>query len=183
MNAKEEPRRTTIEPLDPDKHDRVAFSCGVEQVDNYFKNTANKLAKAGNVSVRVMVDNDNGRVIGFYSTNAHAIDYQDLPRKYARTRPGHGTIPAAYISMMGVHEDCSGQGYGGILLADAMKRIARAADQLGVAVILLDVLDCGDPEQLARRKAFYEGFKFQPLPSQPLRLFMPVATVKQLMDA
>jgi len=34
-----------IEPFDPERHDRAAFSCGVEQVDNYFQKAANKLPK------------------------------------------------------------------------------------------------------------------------------------------
>lgn len=70
---------------------------------------------------------------------------------------------------------------GGLLLVDALKRIARAANTLGIAVVMLDVLDCGDLERVARRKALYEGYGFQPLPSNPLRLFLPIATVKALM--
>lgn len=45
---------SVIEPFDPSKHDRTAFSCGVEQVDNYFQKTANKLAKVDNVRLFVM---------------------------------------------------------------------------------------------------------------------------------
>jgi hypothetical protein len=33
--------------------------------------------------------------------------------------------------------------------------------------------------QVARRKALYESYGFQPLPSRPLRLFLPLATVRQ----
>ena len=65
--------RYLIEPFDPAKHDRAAFSCGVEQVDNYFRKTANKLAKAGHVRLFVMVAPDGG-LIGFYAINAHAVD-------------------------------------------------------------------------------------------------------------
>lgn len=43
-----------FEPFDPEKHDRTAFSCGVDQVDNYFRKTANKLQKAENVRVFVL---------------------------------------------------------------------------------------------------------------------------------
>lgn len=43
-----------IEPFDPAKHDRAAFSCGIVQVDNYFQKTANKLAQADNVRLYVM---------------------------------------------------------------------------------------------------------------------------------
>jgi len=172
--------RNAIEPFDPDKHDRTAFSCGVEQVDNFFKKTANKLAKADNARVYVMTSPD-GEVIGFYALNAHAIDYQDLPKKYARTRPGHGSIPAAFLSMVGVDQRRAGQGYGGDLLVDALLRITQAADQIGIAVVVLDVLDDGNPESVTRRKALYAGYGFEPLPSNPLRMFLPVATVRHLL--
>jgi len=45
-----------IEPLNPIKHDRAAFSCGVAQVDNFFRRTASKLTKADNLRTFVMVD-------------------------------------------------------------------------------------------------------------------------------
>jgi ribosomal protein S18 acetylase RimI-like enzyme len=168
-----------IEPFDPEKHDRAAFSCGVEQVDNFFKRTANKLAKAGNLRVFVMVD-ASGEVVGFYAINAHAVDYRELPKAYARSRPGHGSIPAAYISMIGVDQRYAGRGYGGDLLADALQRIALASESLGIAVVVLDVLDDGNPGLTARRKKLYEGYGFASLQSSPLRMFLPVATVRMM---
>ena len=169
----------TIEPFDPERHDRAAFSCGVEQVDNYFQKTANKLAKADNVRLYVMVD-PAGTVIGFYALNAHAVHFTDLPGKFARTRPSHGNIPAAYISMIGRDQKFRGGGYGGDLLVDALRRIAVAADAIGVAVVMLDVLDCGDPDRVARRKTLYESYGFQSLASTPLRMFMAVSLVRHL---
>jgi ribosomal protein S18 acetylase RimI-like enzyme len=172
--------RHIIEPFDAARHDRTAFSCGVEQVDNFFKRTANKLAKADNVRLFVMTGSDGG-VIGFYALNAHAVDYADLPPQYARARPGHGQIPAAYISMIGVDARYAGQGFGGDLLVDGLRRIARAADAIGIAVVMLDVLDCGQPELVARRVKLYSGYGFAPLPSQPLRLFLPIGTMRRLL--
>lgn len=169
----------TIEPFDPEKHDRAAFSCGVEQVDNYFQKTANKLAKADNVRLYVMVD-PAGTVIGFYALNAHAVHFTDLPAKFVRTRPSHGNIPAAYISMIGRDQKFRGGGYGGDLLVDALRRIAVAADAIGVAVVMLDVLDCGDPDRVARRKTLYESYGFVSLASNPLRMFLPVSIVRKL---
>jgi GNAT superfamily N-acetyltransferase len=172
--------RFIIEPFDPARHDRAGFSCGIEQVDNFFKKTANKLAKAGNLRMFVMSDAE-GKIIGFHALNAHAVDHIDLPPTYARTRPGHGQIPAAYISMIGVDQRHQGQGFGGDLLVDSLTRIAHAADAIGIAVAMLDILDCGDPDQVERRKRLYQGYGFIPLPSNPLRLFIPVATVRQLL--
>jgi ribosomal protein S18 acetylase RimI-like enzyme len=172
--------KLVIEPLDPEKHDRSGFACGVEQVDNFFRKTANKLAAAGNLRVFVMADGD-GAVIGFYAVNAHAVDYRDLPTRYARTRPGHGSIPAAYISMIGVDARYAGRGCGGLLLADALIRIAAAAETIGIAVVMLDVLDDGDAELVRRRKALYERYGFVALSSNPLRLFLPMSTIRTLL--
>jgi hypothetical protein len=169
-------------PLYPKKQDRAAFSCGVEQVDNFFRRTANKLANADNLRVFVMTS-AAGNLIGFYALNAHAVDYADLPAKYARTRPSHGSIPAAYISMIGLDSRHQGKGYGGDLLVDGLRRILLAADNIGIAVVMLDVLDCGDPMKTAKRKSLYEGYGFAALPSNPLRLFLPVATLRVLLAA
>jgi predicted acetyltransferase len=177
--AASKPSAYTIEPFDPEKHDRAAFSCGVEQVDNYFQKTANKLAKADNVRLYVMI-NSAGTVIGFYALNAHAVHFTELPAKFARTRPSHGNIPAAYISMIGRDQRFRGGGYGGDLLVDALRRIAVAADAIGVAVVMLDVLDCGDPDRVARRKTLYESYGFLSLASNPLRMFLPVSVIHKL---
>lgn len=174
-------QRGIIEPFDSAKHNRAAFSCGVEQVDNFFRKTANKLVKADNLRVYVMVGTD-GQLIGFYAINAHKVDYTELPEKYARNRPGHGAIPAIYISMIGVDLRFAGQGYGGDLLADCLARIARIGDELGVSVVMLDILDDGNPELVAKRKQLYAGYGFTPLPSNDMRMFLLLGTVKQLVQ-
>lgn len=165
-----------IEPFDSTRHDRPGFSCGVAQVDNFFKRTAGKLVRAGVVRLFVMTG-PSGELIGFYALNAHAIAYEALPPRYARSRPRHGRIPAAYIAMIGVDMRFQGKGHGGDLLADALLRIARAAEEIGIAVVLLDLLDCGDPGAVQRRRKLYSSYGFLPLPAQPLRLFLPIATV------
>ena len=167
-----------IQPFDPERHDRSGFSCGVEQVDNCFKMTANKLDKAGNVRLMVMTKGDSD-VIGFYALNAHAVHFVELPKKYARTRPFHGSIPAAYISMIGRGKRYRGSSYGGDLLVDALRRIVSAADQIGISVVMMDVIDCGDTEKAARRKALCESYGFQPIASVPMRMFLPNAVAVQ----
>ena len=82
--------------------------------------------------------------------------------------------------MIGVDARYQGKGYGGDLLVDCLARLAQAADTLGIAVVMLDVLDCGDPEQVVRRQSLYAGYGFIPLPSNPNRLFIPMATVRAL---
>ncbi len=173
-------RPLKFEPFDPDKHDRTAFSCGVDQVDNYFKRTANKLQKAGNVRVSVLLDAKSS-LLGFYAVNAHTVAYSELPKKYARSRPSHGSIPAAYISMIGVDQRYQGNGLGGILLIEALKNLARASETLGIAVVLMDVLDCGNEKTTNRRLALYEGYGFKKLENAPQRLFLPIQDARALL--
>lgn len=180
MTEAQAPSRSVIEPFDPDRHDRASFSCDLPQVDNLFKRTASKLAKADKLRVYVMLG--FGReLIGFYALNAHAVDFADLPAKYVRTGAGHGSIPAAYISMIGVDERFQGRGIGGDLLIDGLHRIAFAADAIGIAVVMLDVLDCGDPDRVTQRASLYEGYGFIPLAANPLRMILPIATVRSLL--
>lgn len=174
--------KITVEPLDTDKHKRENFSCGVTQVDNFLKRTVNKLTKADNLRSFVITDSGGG-IIGFYSTNAHSVDYSQLPSNFSRNRASHGSIPAAYISMIGVDSRFQGKGYGGILLADCLTKIARAAETIGIAVVMLDVLDCGDEEKVEKRLILYKSYGFQSLPSQRLRMFLPLKNVKALLGS
>jgi ribosomal protein S18 acetylase RimI-like enzyme len=169
-----------VEPFDPDRHDRAGFSSGVDSVDNFFKRTANKLASAGNIRLFVMTSLE-GDLMGFYALNASAIDYTDLPAKYARTRPGHGSIPVAYISMVAVDQRYAGLGHGSELVADALKRIASAAENVGIALVVLDILDDGNATLVERRRALYQSYGFTPMPTKPLRLFLPVAAIDDLL--
>ena len=175
--AAESDKTYIIEPLDPTRHDRAGFSCGVAQVDNFLQKTANKLSQADNLRVYVMTE-DGRSIIGFYAINSHAIDYRDLPPKFARARPGHGMIPAAFISMIGRDSRYGGQGFGGDLLADCLLRLARLAEQIGVAVVMLDVLDCGNLARTERRAALYASYGFTPLVTNPSRMFLPIATIR-----
>lgn len=168
-----------IEPLDPSRHDRAAFSCGVDQVDNFFKRTANKLARAGNIRVHVLTEQDRS-IIGFYALNAHSIHYTDLPEKFSRDRPRHGTIPAAYISLIGVDRRYQGRGYGGDLLVDCLRRISGASQTIGLRVVLLDVLDCGAADEVERRVQLYRSYGFTSLPGHKLRMFLPLSDVEAL---
>ena len=169
----------TIAPFDPATHDRSGFSSGVASADRFFQLSANKLSKADNLRVFVMIG-ALGELIGYYALNAHFVDHGELPARYARTRPAHGMLPAAFISMIGVDTRFQGQGYGGVLLIDCLQKIVRATEFLGLAVIMLDVLDCGDPVAVERRKALYTRYGFKPLARTQGRLYLPLATARAI---
>jgi hypothetical protein len=62
-----------------------------------------------------------------------------------------------------------------------LKRVAAAATSIGIAVVLLDILDDGNAELIARRRALYEHYGFSPMPTKPNRLFLPVDSIAALL--
>ena len=172
-------RGIIIEPLDPQKHDRAAFSCGTARLDNFLKRTARK-HQAGDFT-RVWVATESGQtdILGYYALNAHTLEGNDLPGHLTKNAPRFGGIPAVYLSMIAVDRRYQGQGVGRILLADALGRAVGAAEQIGLKAVVLDVIEDGGAEITERRRAFYAAMGFQSLPSRPLRMFISIETVRR----
>jgi hypothetical protein len=61
------------------------------------------------------------------------------------------------------------------LIADALQRIAMASQIVAVYAVVVDALNESAAE-------FYRKFGFIPLPSQPLKLFLPLVTVIESVD-
>lgn len=174
-------QQIVIEPFDPARHDRTAFSCGSQRIDNFLKRTAKKHQKGDFTRVWVAVEPGDARVRGFYAINAHALEADALPAQLTKNAPRHGSIPAVYLSTLGVDQSIQGRGLGRVLLADALRRTARAARDLGIACIVLDVLDDTD-ESVEKRRRFYESFGFASLPSRPMRMILATATIRKALE-
>lgn len=173
------PPRLVIETLDPARHDRAKFSCGVARLDNFLRRTARKQQAADFTRVRVLVEDGESTILGYYALNAHALEtIDDPPREMIRHAPRSGSIPAVYLSMIAVDSRQQGRGMGRILLADALDQAVAAADHIGIKAVVLDVIEDGGPEVAERRRAFYVAMGFQPFPSTPTRLFLGIDTIR-----
>ncbi len=172
------PQRISIEPLDPQRHDRAAFSCGTIRLDNFLKRTARKHQAGDFTRVRVATDVGNAGILGYYSLNTHSLEGDDLPADLTKKAPRFASNPAVYLSMIAVDRRHQGRGLGRILLADALSRAAAIADQIGLKAVVLDVIDDGGPKIMERRRTFYVGMGFRSLPSRPARTFISIATVR-----
>jgi hypothetical protein len=84
-------------------------------------------------------------------------------------------------ALIGRDQHYNGAGLGGDLLVDALRRIALAAESVGIAATLLEVVDCGNPAHTARRKTLDKSYGFQSLSSNPSRLSLPLKAIRQLM--
>ena len=120
-------------------------------------------------------------VDAMYARMKGLMEAEGLPEKLTKHAPRHGHVPAIYLSMFGVDRKVQKQGLGHVLLADALNRAATVSEQVGLAVVVLDVLDDGDGKAVEKRHRFYESAGFIAFPSRPSRMFIPMGTIRRLL--
>ena len=158
-----------ITPLNP-AHDRAAFQCGVEALDRYLKKQAKQDIKRriSRVFVALMPDNPK-TVIAYYTLSTLSIELNQLPDKLARKLPKH-PVPAALIGRPAISSAAQGQGFGKLLLADAIKRTLAVGDQIAIYAMVVDAISDS-------AKEFYEQFGFTRLSDDSSRLFLPLKSI------
>jgi GNAT superfamily N-acetyltransferase len=158
-----------VEPLGS-HHDRASFSSGVEPLDRYLRSQAGQDARKNMAAPFVLVLPD-GAIGGYYTLSATAVKLADLPDQTVRRLPRYPLVPATLLGRLAVDRRFQGKGYGRFLLADALYRVARS--EIASFAMIVDAKD-----EAARR--FYERESFLPFADQPMKLFRPVADIKQL---
>jgi predicted GNAT family N-acyltransferase len=165
--------RYRIEPLN-DKHDRSAFSCGVEPLDRYLQKQAGQDARKRVAAVFILTA-DGRTVAGYYTLSAHVVNLGDLPAAIARKLPRYPNVPATLLGRLAVGMHFRGQRLGEFLLLDALRRVLVSTREIASAMVVVDAKD-----EDARN--FYLHHDFVPLPTQPNRLFYTVGTIENLFE-
>lgn len=171
MASESEKLHFVIEPLGP-KHDRVAFSCGVEALDIYLQRQAGqdfrKLA-----AVPFILTPDGVTIAGYYTLSQFAVQLDAVPPDVARKLPRYPVVPATLLGRLAVSTAFRGQGLGAMLLMDALYRALQHSRELASVGVVVDAKD-------AAGMAFYRKYGFLDLPKIERRLFVPMGTVKRL---
>lgn len=150
-------------------HDRAGFDCGVAELNAFLKATARQHNEKGISRTFVLTEGD-ARILGFFTLTLCEVHVERLPAGYARKYPQHG-LPAVRLGRLAVSRRHQGKGYGELLLAEAIHRTLLIADQAGLIGLFVDAKD-------DKARSFYERYGFIPLPTDPLHLFLPIATLR-----
>lgn len=94
-----------------------------------------------------------------------------LPPAWTKRDPQF--VPGVKLARLAGRLVDQGKGFGAVLLIEALRRVLLGAEHIGVAAVFVDAKNDRD-------RAFYERFGFISLPDDPLELFLPMATVRQL---
>lgn len=162
-------RTVRVEALEP-RHDRSGFHCGVESLDRYFASQAGQDARKNMAAPFVLVLED-GRIVGFYTLSASSVPVEELPFSLVRKLPRYPVLPAILLGRLAVDDRHKGKGLGRYLLIDALLRSMK--NEIASFAVVVDAKD-----ELARD--FYKRDGFMPFPEEPMRLFLPMATIRKV---
>ena len=149
---------------------RATFSSGAEPLDRYFQQQVTQDIRRRVTACFVALTSDQ-RIAGYYTLASASVPLTDLPASLGKKLPRYPLVPAVLMGRLAVDQDFKGQGLGGALLADALRRAALS--EIAAYVLIVDAKD-------ERAAAFYRHHGFIPLPDSPLKLFLPLATAYTL---
>jgi GNAT superfamily N-acetyltransferase len=163
--------KPVITALDPAQHDRSCFTCGVEALDRYLRVQAGQDARRRVAAPYVLLEPPSPAAIGFYTLSNTAIQAADLPAALVRKLPRYPVLPATLLGRLAVDKGRRGEGFGTLLLLDALRRCLRS--ETASLAVIVDAKD-------AAAAQFYERHEFLRLPDLPNRLFKPMAEIEAL---
>ena len=171
MAADRNPRKFVIQPLGA-RHNRAAFSCGIEALDHYLhKQAGQDLRKRA--AVPFVLTDDGKTIAGFYTLSQFAVELDEIPEHVARKLPKYPMVSATLLGRLAISTAYQGQRLGEVLLMDALRRSLELSKQVASAAVVVDAKDDS-------AVSFYKKYGFLDLPKVQRRLFLPMGTVEQL---
>ena len=156
-----------VEQLKPRRHDREGFTCGEPALDAYLRQQAAQHHRDGISTTHVLVDNaDSARILGYYSLSAAQLLLTDLQQVDRKRLPNY-PVPAIRMGRLAVVASEQGRGHGEYLLVHAVARCLGLREDLGVRVLLVDVLH----DKAAR---FYRAYGFREATANIRTLYLPL---------
>jgi GNAT superfamily N-acetyltransferase len=152
------------------KHDRQAFDCGEEALNEFLRRYARQSHELGGAKTFLAIDNaDQRTILGYYSLSPSSVDYARTPEMVRRGLARY-EVPGFRLARLAVDRRLQGQGLGGQLLLAAGRRCLLAAAEVGGVVLVIDAKN----EKVA---GWYASYGAAPLLDTPLTLVLPLATI------
>lgn len=150
------------------------FRCGQRDLDRFFAQHALANAQTG-IGRTFVLRGTTPAVLGFYTLSMADVTADSLAPVWSTRLPRY-PLPVALIGRLAVHEQAQRRGVGHALVADAIRRIVAAAEQVGCVGIIVDAKD-------SVAEAFYIRLGFAVICGQtwPHRMFLPMTTIRAAM--
>lgn len=163
-----------VEPLETARHDRAAFSCCIDSLDQYLKSQASQDMRRKANAVFVLVHAERpSEIIGYATLCAYALAPGEVPESARRHIPRYPRVSATLIGRLAIARAHQGKGMGSLLLARALRKAWENAAVVGSSMVVVDAID-------ERAATFYAAHGFVRLPDSP-RLILPMHTLGRML--
>jgi GNAT superfamily N-acetyltransferase len=152
--------------LDPRRHNRQAFRCGVEALDRFLAQQAGQNRRKGFGETFVLVnETDPSRILGYFTLAPAQVVRASLQAENAAPLPPY-PVPCFRMGRLARDLSCRGQGIGALLLALAVERCLEVRQSIGGYALVVDAKD-------AAAALFYEHHGFRRLQDTSASLYLP----------
>ena len=154
------------EPL-AERHDFENFRCGEPSLDAWLirRARANQVSGASRTYVVCV----NQTVIAYYALASGVVTVESSPGRFRRNMPD--PIPVAILARLAVDLSWHGRGIGRAMFRDAARRVANAADAIGIRGIVVHAIS-------EEAKNFYLALGFDVSPREPMTLMATLADIR-----
>ncbi len=111
---------------------------------------------------------------GFYSLAVGSVEPAVAPNRIKKGLARH-QVPVMILARLAVDRSHQGAGLGAALLKDALLRTLQAADIAGIRTLLVHAKD-------KAACSWYEGWGFEPSPTDPYQLYLLLKDLKALLN-
>jgi len=156
------------EPL-ADHHEIGEFRSGEASLDDWLKRRARANQSSG--ASRTYVLCKDKHVIGYYALASGVVTVESA--RFRRNMPN--PIPVAVLARLAVDGHWQGRGIGRALFRDAARRVAQAADVIGIRGIVVHAIS-------EEAKKFYLTLGFDASPSGPMMLVVTLSDIRAVLS-
>jgi GNAT superfamily N-acetyltransferase len=161
-----------VEHFDKSRHDVRSFDCGQPALDRWLVQYAGQ-SERRNTSRTFAMRGSGGEVAGYYSLLATSIEHGQATQPLQAGTPVYFPIPMCLLARLAVDRRHQGRELGATLLVDAMQRVLKVSQDIGIRGLAVSAID-------ANAASFYRHFGFDPLDDEPAQLMIPLGMIERI---
>jgi predicted GNAT family N-acyltransferase len=105
--------------------------------------------------------------------SSYTVEIAELNQEFTKRLPRYPLLPATLLGRLAVDSRYQGQGFGELMLIDALNQSLKTTSVVASLAVVVEALD----EELVK---FYQRFGFQQFKQHPMKLYLPMKLIEKI---